>query len=251
MTYSPIDKRLRECADDADATTARAAELLRAVPEPASLSESARQRMLRALRASGRNGRGFHLSAVQWAMLSVLLVSTAAASSDRNWLPTWFHRKAAFVERTTDAVVVDSSPAVQVPSKPTPPAREEPVSSNASSATSARARISNAKRAIVSVEEPRSEPVRPRLLSDPQDDAIARALPKAVYDAETYSVLLEVCVSTEGDVTRVSIVRGQDASVDRDVLEAVRRWKYRPGEVDGQPLAMCFPLVYRIQVQRD
>ena len=93
--------------------------------------------------------------------------------------------------------------------------------------------------------------MRPRLLSDPQNDAIARALPKSVYDAETYSILLDVCVSNEGDVTKVSIVRGQDASVDRDILDAVRRWTYRPAEVDGQPVAMCFPLVYRIQVQRD
>ena len=93
--------------------------------------------------------------------------------------------------------------------------------------------------------------MRPRLLSDPQSDAVARALPKVVYDAETYSILLDVCVSTDGDVTRASVVRGQDASLDRDILEAVRRWRYWPGEVDGLPVAMCFPLIYRIQVQRD
>jgi TonB family protein len=249
MTPGPIDKRLRDCADDADRAAARAADLLQAVPEPSPLSEWGRKRTLRALRASGRNGRSLHFSVLHWAVLSVLVVSTAAASSKRMWFPTWFHRKVNFVERTIEAVPLDP-PAIQAPSKASPPAREEPASSGATS-HSPKARASSAKRAIASVEEPRSEPIRPRLLSDPQNDAVARTLPKAVYDAEMYSVLLDVCVSTEGDVTRVSIMRGQEASLDRDILEAVRRWRYRPGEVEGTAVAMCFPLVYRIQVQRD
>jgi TonB family protein len=246
MTPGPIDKRLRDCADDADAATARAADLLRAVPQPSPLSEWARKRTLRALRASGRNGRGLHFSVLHWAVLSVLVVSTAAASSRRMWFPTWFHRKAAFVERTIEAVPVDP-PVVEAPAK-SAHARQEPGSSGAAS-PSPKARAS--KRAIVTVEEPRSEPVRPRLLSDPQNDSVAHTLPKAVYDAEMYSVLLDVCVSTEGEVTRVAVVRGQEAALDRDIVDAVRRWKYRPGEVDGTAVAMCFPLVYRIQVQRD
>jgi TonB family protein len=250
MTSGPIDKRLRDCADDADAVTARAAKLMRAVPEPAPLSEWARRRTLRALGASVRNGRVFHVSVLHWAVLSLLVVSTAAASSKQVWFPRWFHRKAAFVERTTDIVVVDEEPAAPTPSKPASHARDEAASSSGSAARP-RARA-NAKTAIVSVEEPKSVPVRPRLLSDPQNDAVAaHALPKLVYDAETYSVLLDVCVSTDGDVTKASVVRGQEASLDRDILEAVRHWKYRPGEVDGVRVSMCFPLVYRIQVPLD
>jgi TonB family protein len=177
-----------------------------------------------------------------------LLVSTAAASAKRIWFPTWFHRKAALVEKTADAVVVDPSPVIGAPTSPAHPALEEPASTQA--APAARTRASTAKTTIVSVEEPKSE-VRPRLLTDPQNDAIARVLPKPVYDARTYAVLLDVCVSSEGEVTHASVVRGQEASLDRDILESVRRWKYVPGEVDGRPVAMCFPLVYRIQVQRD
>jgi TonB family protein len=242
MTSGPIEKRLRERAEDSDAVTARAAELLQAIPEPAPVSEWGRRRMLRALGASGRNGRGLHLSALQWAVLSVLLVSTAAASAKRIWFPTWFHRNAAMVERTGDAVRIDPSPAIQVPSKPAPLTFEEPPMPKA---------VGRARASKTAIEEPKAESVRPRLLSDPQSDAIPRVLPKLVYDAETYSVLLDVCVSSEGDVTKASVVRGQEPSLDRDIIEAVRHWKYLPGQSDGKPVAMCFPLVYRIQVQHD
>jgi TonB family protein len=93
--------------------------------------------------------------------------------------------------------------------------------------------------------------VRPRLLSNPQNDDLVRGLPKLVYDEEVYSVLLDVCVSSEGDVMQATVVRGQASQLDRDIIDTVRRWKYLPGEADGQPIAMCFPLVYRIRVQRD
>src|SRR5262249_18616735 len=140
MISGPIDKRLRECEVGDDALTARAAELLRAIPEPAPLPESVRRRTLRALGASGRNGRGVHLSTLQWAVLSVLLVSTAAAASKRIWFPTFFHRKAAFVERAADAVVVDPLPASRVASEPGPRALEEPSSPKAVGQASSRAR---------------------------------------------------------------------------------------------------------------
>jgi len=248
MTPDPIHKRLRQCAEDDDSVTARAAELLRAIPEPAPLSESARRRTLRALGASGRSGRGFHLSALQWAVLSVLLVSTAAASAKRIWFPTWFHRKATVIEKSAD-IVVDPSPDTELPSKPAHPALDE--SSRSKPAAPARARASSPKTAIISVEEPKFEPLRPRLLTDPQNDPIPRVLPKPVYDDRTYAVLLDVCVSSDGDVTNAIVVRGQEPSLDRDIVAAVRHWKYLPGEADGRPVAMCFPLVYRIQVQRD
>ena len=97
----------------------------------------------------------------------------------------------------------------------------------------------------------KSEPLRPRLLSDPQQDDMSRVVPKNAHDGDAYSVLLDVCVSSEGSVTKVSIVRGRDPSLDRDIVEAVQHWNYLPAEADGKPVAMCFPLVYRIQVQRD
>jgi hypothetical protein len=123
-------------------------------------------------------------------VLSVLLVSTAAASSKRMWFPTFFHRKAALVE-PAGAVAVDP-PATRVSSGSGQATLEEPPSTKAVGPASPRARASGAKSTIVSMEEPKSEPVRPRLLSDPQNDAIPRVLPKGIYDARTYSVLLDV-----------------------------------------------------------
>jgi TonB family protein len=247
MTFGPIEKRLRECTEGDGATAARAAKLLQALPEPDPLSEPARRRVLGALGASGRSGRGLHLTALQWAMLTLLLVSTAAASAKRVWFPSWLHRRAIAAEKAPDAVPPDPSPAPG-PARRTLEAVEAPALPRPSAAP-ARARASNVKTVVI--EEPKFEPLRPRLLSDPQDDSIPRVLPKLVYDSDTYSALLDVCVSSEGRVTKASVVHRQDAALDRAIIEAVERWKYLPGEADGRPVDMCFPLVYRIQVQRD
>jgi TonB family protein len=239
MTADPIEKRLRECAED-EGAAARAAKLLRALPEPSPLSESARRRVLRVLGAPSRNGRGVHFTALHWALLSVLLVTTAAASAKRKWFTVGFQHRAPLIETIEEPAVV-SSPPTDAPSRRTHTVVDE-------TPAAAIAPLSVKPRASTTA---KPEPVRPRLLSDPQNDAIPRVLPKLVYDAQLYSVLLDVCVSAQGRVTRASVVRGQDAALDRQIVDAVERWTYLPGETGGQPAAMCFPLVYRIQVQRE
>jgi TonB family protein len=239
MTVEPIEKRLRECSEEDAKLTARAGKLLRALPEPSPLSDSARRRVLRVLGAPGRNGRGVHLTALHWALLSLLLVSTAAASAKRNWFPNWFQRRAPVI-RIAEEPAPLPAPAADTPSRTARVEIEEPAAP-AVAAPAQRPRASAAK----------PDPVRPRLLSDPQGDAIPRVLPKLVYDAQLYSVLLDVCVSAQGRVTKASVVRGEDAALDRQIVEAVERWTYLPGQADGQAAPMCFPLVYRIQVQRE
>jgi TonB family protein len=238
MITGPIDKRLRESTEGEEA---RAGKLLRELPEPGPLSEPARRRALWLLRTSGRNGRALHFTALQWVVFSILVVSTAAASAKRIWFPSVFHRHGSFVEPSTDRVAPEPV-AVDEPSTGAKVVIEEPASPRARPAAPTRARASTPAK---------SEPVRPRLLSDPQKDAIPRVLPRLVYDEKTYSAVLDVCVSSEGRVSNVSVVRGQDPALDRDIVEAVRRWNYAPALGDGQPVPMCFPLVYRIQVERD
>ena len=244
MTLGPIEKPLRECADDGATAPARAGKLLRSLPEPLPLSDSARRRTLRAFAASSRGARGLHLTALQWAVFAVLLVSTAAAGAKRIWFPSWPHRYRAVVttvvESAEETVVRTPSAATEKRSNPTQVVEEPSPPKVARSAAKARAST-----------PPKPEPVRPRLLSDPQLDAVARVLPQPVYQSDMYSILLDVCVSAQGQVSRVSVVRGQDAALDRRIVEAVQRWTYQPGEADGQPAPMCFPLVYRIQIERD
>jgi TonB family protein len=239
MIAEPIEKRLREYMND-EGVAARAGKLLRALPEPPPLSESARRRVLRALGAPSRNGRGLRLTTLQWAVLSVLLVSTAATAAKRKWFPNGF-QPAAPVMETVESVIV-SSPVDELPSGPASGVLEDDPEP-ALAAPAAKPRSSTAAKP--------QQPVRPRLLSDPQNDAIPRVLPKPVLDARMYSVLLDVCVSAQGRVTKATVVRGQDAILDRQIVDAVERWTYLPAEAAGQPVSMCFPLVYRIQVQRE
>jgi TonB family protein len=240
MTSGPIEKRLRDCGDEAGSPARRAGELLRELPAPAPLSEAARRRIPWALPSGSRHGWAFHFTAMQWTVFAVLLVTTAAAAGKRLWFPNGVERHA--VEISEDSVMVHPAPAGQVPSKTRVVEIEEAPVRLVPPAPSAKAHTTSALK---------SESVRPRLLSDPQRDAVPGALPKSVYDADIYSVLLDVCVSAQGRVTKVSVVRGQDAALDRDIVAAVENWTYEPGETNGQPVPMCFPLVYRIQVQRE
>jgi len=152
------------------------------------------------------------------------------------WLPHGFERRAPVIEVPQETLVAQPAP-TNVPRVTLEALEESPLPTIAAPASRPRA--------------PAKSEVRPRLLSDPQSDAIPRVLPKLVYDVQIYSVLLDVCVSAQGRVAKASIVQGQDAALDRQIVEAVERWNYAPGEAGGQPVPMCFPLVYRIQVQRD
>ena len=242
MTSGPIEKRLRECTEEDEAAAARAGTLLRALPSPPPLSEYARRRTLSALRASSRNGRTFHFTALQWAVLSILLVSTAAASAKRIF-PNFLRRPPAPVESAADPLLRDPAPAVEIPASRAPSVIEvRPSQKAVIPAPFAKTRAPS---------PPKSEPLRPRLLSDPQRDDMSRVVPKNAHDGDAYSVLLDVCVSVEGSVTKVSVVRGRDPRLDGDIVEAIQHWNYLPAEADGKPVPMCFPLVYRIQVQRD
>jgi protein TonB len=54
-----------------------------------------------------------------------------------------------------------------------------------------------------------------------------------------YLVVVEVCVSGDGRVSDVALVRPASSTLDPVVLEAVRTWRYNPRLVDGQPAAFC------------
>lgn len=52
------------------------------------------------------------------------------------------------------------------------------------------------------------------------------------------TVLVEVLVNVDGSVGQVSIKRGINPVLDQKALEAVRKWKFVPAEVDSMPVAM-------------
>lgn len=51
-------------------------------------------------------------------------------------------------------------------------------------------------------------------------------------------VVLEVIVTPEGNVGDVKVVRLLEPGLDQKAVDAVRRWKFRPGTREGQPVAV-------------
>jgi TonB family protein len=65
-------------------------------------------------------------------------------------------------------------------------------------------------------------------------------LPASQWDGDRpYLVVLDVCVSREGQVSDVGLIRPASRIFDPVVLEAVRTWRYKPRLVDGQAQAFC------------
>jgi len=57
-------------------------------------------------------------------------------------------------------------------------------------------------------------------------------------------VVVEAVISAEGDVVSTKIVRSNPAA-DRAVLDALRKWKYRPALLDGKPVAVYLTVTVR------
>lgn len=69
---------------------------------------------------------------------------------------------------------------------------------------------------------------------------------RAEYTAEALqqgvqgSVFMDVVVGATGDVTDVTVSKSLDAEygLDEQAVKAMRRWKFKPGSKDGQPVAV-------------
>jgi hypothetical protein len=58
--------------------------------------------------------------------------------------------------------------------------------------------------------------------------------------------LYKVCVGTDGHVARVSAIKKADAEgrfgdLDREWMDVIRGWQFKPHVKDGQPTSFCFP----------
>jgi protein TonB len=85
------------------------------------------------------------------------------------------------------------------------------------------------------------------LLIDPNDERYRVRLPPALERAGvTLSALLRVCVSAQGTVTEVRILKGAGPAIDPQIPTVLGRWRYRPLMLDGRPTPFCTPLRYEI-----
>ncbi len=58
------------------------------------------------------------------------------------------------------------------------------------------------------------------------------------------TTVLSVVVGTTGFPYNISVVQSLDAGLDQKAIEAVREWRFRPGQKDGQPV----PVTARIEI---
>ncbi|MFC1641499.1 energy transducer TonB [Myxococcota bacterium] len=70
--------------------------------------------------------------------------------------------------------------------------------------------------------------------------------PRLARLAGQYTATLRICVSPEGHVASVSILRSSEPAVDARIPGVLRRWRYEPWLEDGRAVPFCYSLQYRI-----
>ena len=88
---------------------------------------------------------------------------------------------------------------------------------------------------------------RGQLLIDPNAERYRVKLPLALArSGDTYTAMLRLCVSAEGGVTSVQVLKGAGAALDGQFPSVMGRWRYRPLSVDGVPTPFCYLLRYEV-----
>ncbi len=94
-----------------------------------------------------------------------------------------------------------------------------------------------ARPALAQPRPAQSEPARPRLTKAPELIELVEAdYPKEELAAgRSATVVLQLAVSASGAVDDAVVVQGAGAAFDAAALEAVRRFRFRPAEIDHKP----------------
>lgn len=91
---------------------------------------------------------------------------------------------------------------------------------------------------------------RGQLLIDPNAERYRVKLPTVLArTGETYAAMLRLCVSAEGGVTSVQVLKGAGAALDGQFPSVMGRWRYRPLLVDGVPTPFCYLLRYEVSAR--
>jgi protein TonB len=88
------------------------------------------------------------------------------------------------------------------------------------------------------------------LLIDPNEEQYRVKLPPALErSAVTLYAIVRVCVSAQGAVTDVRVLKGAGPAIDSQIPSVLGRWRYRPFTLNGQPTPFCYPLRYEISAR--
>lgn len=73
-------------------------------------------------------------------------------------------------------------------------------------------------------------------------------VPEEIMDrASSFRSVIQICVSAQGSVTSVKILKPSNPMIDAQLPTVVPRWKYRPYMLDGVATPFCYPLKYTVQ----
>jgi len=86
-------------------------------------------------------------------------------------------------------------------------------------------------------------PIAIRKLPEPQYTDVARKVRLQGM------VILEAIIDRNGDVTDVRILKPLGMGLDNSALEAVKRWKFQPGTLHGQPVPVIYNLTVNFRLQ--
>ena len=88
------------------------------------------------------------------------------------------------------------------------------------------------------------------LLTNPSSEASRVRLPAGLDRMrETFSAIVNICVTATGSVSKVNILRSAGPALDPQIPNALSRWHYRPLLEDGKPTPFCYRLNYEISAR--
>jgi protein TonB len=61
-------------------------------------------------------------------------------------------------------------------------------------------------------------------------------------------VILECTINKAGDVTDVHVLKPLPFGLDQAASDAVRKWKFKPGTLNGQPVDVLFNLTVQFKL---
>jgi periplasmic protein TonB len=64
---------------------------------------------------------------------------------------------------------------------------------------------------------------------------------------EVKSATLRICVSAQGTVTSVKILKPSIPVIDTQIPTVIPRWRFKPYVIDGKPTEFCFPMIYTVK----
>ena len=62
-----------------------------------------------------------------------------------------------------------------------------------------------------------------------------------------YTVLVKICISTAGSVDSVSLLQGAHPTLDMNVVNAVKGWRYRPLTVGNHAVPFCYRATFEFK----